>query len=94
MPRNIIVPDELEARTREACAGYPDIGNDVLPEYLDLIDASHAAQRARAEQHAADNAALADLVDPCACGDHSKPGIWHTRTGRLCCGAFQFAESR
>ncbi len=64
MPRYILVPDDLEARIRET-AGWSDgvWPGDVLAQVLALIDASHASQRARADQHHADNYAPTDDHD-------------------------------
>ena len=53
MPRLILVTDDLEARTREAVSSSPDYFPGIIKEYLDLLDASHASQRARAERFAA-----------------------------------------
>lgn len=66
MPRNIIISDDLEATIRRACqvhAGHITYAQPALDAVLDLIDSSHARQRARADQHAADNAALGALID-------------------------------
>ena len=79
MPRLILIPDDLEERTRDCCVGAAGLEETfgVLTAYRDLLDASHAAQLARADKHDADNRALGALLDPCSCGDITKPDVTH-----------------
>ena len=87
MPRNILIPDDLEATIRHACAvhaGQITYAQPALDGVLALIDDSHRRQRERAERHERDNATLAALIDPCTCGDPHDPAARHRYNGRPC----------
>jgi len=57
MPRLILIPDDLEERTRDCCVGAAGLEETfgVLTAYRDLLDASRDTQAARADKHDADH---------------------------------------
>ena len=86
MPRLILIPDDLEERTRDCCVGAAGLEETfgVLTAYRDLLNASRDTQAARADKHDADLIKLGALIDPCTCGDHSAGNTYHRWNGQPC----------